>query len=105
MSLSVPQNFTENGFLKISIYYSLGGINLFTYKNERRGYYISVNPVTKKGIMESSKLMGGYKLLLVECKRRSKKAEKLAEEKAVEVEGKLIQAVLAENGLELAEEE
>ena len=31
--------------IKAEVYYSIGGLNYFTYKQEQRGYYISISPV------------------------------------------------------------
>jgi hypothetical protein len=33
--------------LKVSLYYSMGGMNYFTGTNERRGIWLSVSPVTR----------------------------------------------------------
>lgn len=69
----------ENQYLKCKLYYSLGGMNYFTYKNEPRGYYVSVSPVertTDYGFaMESYVAFSGYKKCVVTCARKGKKAE------------------------------
>lgn len=44
--LSVQGN--DVNCLKIEVYYHLGGINYFTYKDEQRGYYLSISPINKK---------------------------------------------------------
>lgn len=67
-------------FLKCELYYSLGGMNYFTYKTEARGYYVSVSPVehrtTDYGVtMESYAAFSGWKKCVVECARKGKKAE------------------------------
>ena len=64
-----------NNFLKCELYYSLGGMNYFTYKEERRGYYVSVSPVEKRGCMESYTAFTGVKTLVKPCNRKSGKAE------------------------------
>lgn len=94
--------------IKVEVYYSLGGYNYFTHKPEKRGYYISVTPVTysnKNGIItEGFAAFTGEKLLLKEVTRQSKKAEAEAEEKAVSIMEKLIRIVCADNNLLLPEE-
>ena len=67
--------------LKAEIYYALGGHNVFTYKNESRGYYISVSPVERSDkygyMMESYTAFTGLKQCVLEVQRKS--AKKLAE--------------------------
>jgi len=67
-----------NKSLKIQVYYNLGGINYFTYKNEARGYYLSVSPVevsqSNGCTIESYTAFSGTKILLLETKRKSDKA-------------------------------
>ena len=97
---------TENVFVKVEVYYSLGGMNYFTYKVEPRGYYLSVTPVEKinRGsyVTESCAAFSGYKMLLKEVKRKSKKAEMEAEQIAADGMQRIIDQVLMEQGLELA---
>ena len=68
-----------NKSLKTEVYYSLGGMNYFTSKNEPRGYYVSVSPVQREErengiIIESFTAFSGTKMLLLETKRKSDKA-------------------------------
>lgn len=65
--------------LKVELYYNLGGMNYFTYKTDRRGYYLSVTPVDRSdrgtGFMCESVTLGtGVKMLIKEVQRQSKKA-------------------------------
>lgn len=96
----------ENVFVKVEVYYNLGGINYFTYEVEPRGYYLSVSPVERVNrggyIMESCAAFSGYKTLLKEVKRKSKKAEAEAEQIAAERMKPIIDRVLIEQGLQLA---
>lgn len=68
--------------LMVDIYYSLGGMNYFNYKNEPRGYYASITPVKVKQYEGYSTTefgaFSGIKTFLLECKRKSTKAEKEA---------------------------
>lgn len=97
---------TENVFVKVETYYSIGGVNCFTYRNEPRGYYLSVSPVERVNrggyIIESYAAFSGYKMLLKEVKRKSKKAEMEAEQIAADGMNRIINQVLIEQGLELA---
>lgn len=81
----IPTN-KPNNYIKCELYYSLGGMNYFTYKNEPRGYYVSVSPVERdirpNGVtLESFRAFSGYKRCVVSVERKSKKAQ----EKALEV--------------------
>lgn len=77
----IPTN-RENHFIKCELYYSLGGMNYFTYKNEPRGYYVSIVPVerTSRGgvTCESYTVFSGVKQCVVTVARKSKKAEQEA---------------------------
>ncbi len=92
-------------FLKLEVYYSLGGFNCFTYKNEARGYYLSVSPVQRSErdgiVFESYTAFSGVKLLLLEVSRKSKKAEAEAERIAEEKEAELIAYICNKNQLEV----
>lgn len=97
----IPCN-KPNSYLKVELYYSLGGYNLFTYKHEPRGYYLSVSPVERGNGMESYTAFTGVKLCVLEVKRRSKKAEMEALAKVSEYKDQMIQRVLNESALEVA---
>lgn len=58
--------------IEVSLYYSKGGLNVFTYKEEQRGYYISCIPVERKRGMKSFVAFSGFKKCLVPCARKSK---------------------------------
>lgn len=68
--------------LEIQVYYSLGGMNYANYKQEPRGYYLSVAPVKiekREGYSTISfSAFSGIKTLLLETKRKSDKAYKEA---------------------------
>lgn len=93
--------------LRVEVYYSLGGYNLFTYKQEPRGYYLSVTPVgrSERGnvVMESYCAFTGIKKLILPVNRQSPK--RMAEAIALSEQHKpqLIEYVLQKQGLELAE--
>lgn len=82
--------------LEISVYYTKGGANYFSGGTIRRGYYISVMPVTKGNDMVSFELFSGRKRLLFETARYTAKQFGRAVELAKNVEAELIAAVVTE---------
>lgn len=91
--------------LKIEVYYNLGGFNCFTYRNEQRGYYLSVTPVKRENrngcTMEQFTAFTGIKQLVKPVNRKSTKAEAEAEAIAATMEADLIRYVCNKNGLEV----
>ena len=101
--LPLKDNGQRENYLKVELYYSKGGMNYFTYRNEPRGYYISATPVERNGIMEGFTAFTGIRKLVREVSRKSEKAEREAEA-TFETEAKeLIEYVLNKQNLELAE--
>lgn len=100
----LAQNDTKATHLLCEVYYHLGGLNLFTYKEEARGYYISVSPVEREKkdgyTMESCVAFSGLKKCIKEVARQSKKAEKEALEAAQEEMKSLVDHVCAKNRIE-----
>ena len=108
--IKVKPNAGSTTHLKVDMSYSLGGMNLFTYKNERRGYYLYVTPVERRScgdgvMMEGFVAFSGTKLLLKEVTRKSAKAEQEAKRMVDQYLPELMNAVLKENRLELEEGE
>lgn len=64
--------------IEASVYYSLGGMNYFTYKQEQRGYYISIVPVTRERGMISFTAFTGRKGCCLPAKRQSAKQAETA---------------------------
>lgn len=81
---SLPLKSNPDGFdaLDVSVYYSLGGTNMFSYKTEDRGYYISVTPVKKVAYSNyktvTSYPTDGIKKCFIKCTRQSVKREQTA---------------------------
>lgn len=104
---AVKENNKKVTDIRVDVYYSLGGMNMFTYTKEKRGYYLSVSPVERsEGPGYSSEgftAFSGTKWLLLEVKRKSAKAEAEATAWAMKVAEKCINYVLERNGLELKE--
>ena len=85
----------ENQYIKVEMYYSLGGYNLFTYKQEQRGYYISVCPVERREyapgcMMEGFTAFSGVKMLVEPCERKGKGAAARALAKYDEAKAQLM---------------
>lgn len=99
----------DKTFLKVEIYYDIGGMNYFTSGHKARGYYLSARPVEKERNFESFVAFTGYYSLLLGVAKQSKKGEtealKIATKERIE---ELINAVLkgieSNSDLELAEE-
>lgn len=91
---------TENDYLRVEVYYSLGGMNYWNGKCEPRGYYLSVQRVTREnrdgyfteGFTVGS---GGARAFLLECKRKSDKLHAKAVEMAKAKEVEMCEAILA----------
>ena len=104
--LPLAGNTNKSTHLEINTYYSLGGVSYATYKNEPRGYYISVTPIelnnSRGYTMISTTAFSGVKRCMIECSRQSKKkAEEACNIKREEYQD-MIDYVLEKNGLTLA---
>ncbi len=92
--------------LRVDVFYSLSGYNLFTYAQEERGYYLSVTPVgLSKGEGFTTEIYGafsGIKQLLLPVSRQSRKRMSEALLKAADEQPRLVAHVLDKHGLELA---
>ena len=81
---AIPVKDNDRGInaLEVNVYYSLGGCSMCSYRNEPRGYYISVTPV--RYIMRGDYKMieshptDGIKKCFIECTRQSAKKEQTA---------------------------
>lgn len=105
--LPVSPNNKRITHIKVETDYSLGGMNLWTYRNEPRGYYLHVSPVERSErngiVMEGFMAFSGIKKLLKEVSRKSAKAEQEAEKLAAQDEKELISYICAKTGVTLAE--
>ena len=107
---TTPNSKVNATHLKVDMSYDLGGMNMYNYRQEARGYYLTVFPVEREvcssGVtMESFTAYTGIKMLLKEVKRKSAKAEQEAERMVDQNLPMLVNAVLQKNGLELEEGE
>lgn len=94
--------------IEVSVYYSKGGMNYWTYKNEPRGYYLSVTPVVRRignGFVSTEyQCFSGTKVLLNEVSRKSKSAYNKALESYKGELGRLMEHVISKNKIEVTEE-
>ena len=84
--------------IKVELFYHKGGMNFFTSKTERRGFYLSVVPVERKHeangvVIESFTAFTGYKQLILEVKRYSDKAYRQSLEMIDEYETEMVEKV------------
>jgi hypothetical protein len=93
--------------IRVELRYNLGGYSMATYKEESRGYYLHVTPVTRyerDGIQwEQFTAFTGVKQCVLTVSRKSAKAEREAEEKAARIENVLVSWVCEENNLQIRE--
>lgn len=88
----------KNNFIKIELYYDLGGMNYFTGRTKPRGYYLTVYPIERARGCESFTAFTGISECITECKRQSKKAEAEAREKAPAYEKMMLEYVITKYG-------
>ena len=87
----------EHEYIEVSVYYEKGGRNMFTSRNEPRGFWLSVSKVQKEENWTKRFLFEGRKMFLLEVKRFSQKAM----DEAVEIaEGKYREMVERVYGIE-----
>lgn len=95
--------------LKIELYYHLGGTNWYTYKNDERGYYLSICPVSlcDRGsyATETYEIFSGRKILLYTVKRKSKNSKQIAIQKANEILDSFVNQICNQNNIEVEENE
>lgn len=105
---SFPLKANERGdnLLEVNFYYDIGGMNYFTGKPVKRGYYLNAVPVSKSISKDgytsvTTTAFTGCSYLLKEVNRKSKKAEKEAEEKISEVIETLVNYVCQKNSINI----
>lgn len=89
--------------LHVYVSYDLGGYNVWTGARKKRGYYLTCAPVKREGIMTAWIMGKGLTVLLKEVQRASQTALDEAIEIAQKEERGLIQRVLSQYNLKLAE--
>lgn len=76
-----PEEDDVTTHIKCAVYYSKGGVNYFTYRNEQRGYYMSVTPVKRENGWEQYVAFTGSKTCIHPVERQSKKQATIAKGK------------------------
>lgn len=81
----MKQYIERNGkTFRVEVIYTKGGINYFTCKVNKRGYYLNIRPVTLEKrdngiVIESFELFGGVSYMIAEVKRQSDKSKREAD--------------------------
>lgn len=99
--LILKENDNKWNVLEVTTSYHLGGQNYFTGNNEKRGYYLHVQPMEIHGNCITVTGFSGIKYCLKEVKRKSAKAEAEADRIANQIKKSYIDYILNKHGLEL----
>lgn len=99
--------------IEVELAYHKGGMNVFTYEMEKRGYYIHVTPmeiIDRGGYkMYAYTAFSGSKFCIWECSRKSAKAEneavKLVNGEYRDFVARMVSSIAQKNGLEVLENE
>ncbi len=92
-------------FMRVDFVYNKGGMNVWTYKREPRGYYLMFTPVQRDGIMEGFTAFTGKKYIITEVSRASAKAEREAKAEADQFIEDMLEHVCEQLGCHLVREE
>jgi len=91
--------------IECEIYYSKGGINYFTYRDEPRGYYFSIQPyfIEDHGYCTSRSFsaFSGAKDIVLPCQRQSKKRYEEAKSMMDDLVERYLATFCASHGLTL----
>lgn len=94
MKKYVKTNIPDATHIKFEVVYCRGGMNMFTYKDEPRGIYLSLSPVELKDrgsyMSEIYTAFTGGKTLIKEMARKSDKAVEKAWDKLNDCSEKII---------------
>ena len=97
-------------FLEVEVYYTLGGANYFSGGQTQRGIWLAIKPVKVSDGMVKFTMFDGYRDLLEAAnKLNRKRVDALFDQVRSDIDAKtgkawkLMQAVLAKDGLALAE--
>jgi len=98
--VSLPVAEGDCTHVDVEFYYSKGGMNYFTGSVERRGYYLSVQPISKGDRSYSYTAFTGVKQLVQEAGRYS---SKVLNEFVVEYEmmNSMVEHILEKNKIKL----
>ena len=99
--LSLPVAEGDCTHVDVEVYYSKGGMNYFTGSVERRGYYLSAQPLTKSTNSVGYTAFTGVKQLVKEAGRYSSKvlAEFVVD---YEMMNSMVEHILQKNNIKLS---
>jgi len=93
-------------FLDVEVYYDAGGMSFLSGGFNKRGYYLSVQPVKREENLKSMMAFSGTKALIEEVRRFSarKLHEAALQAPQLPIYRKLLDNLLAKNNIKLADE-
>lgn len=87
--------------VECKVYYSKGGVNWATGREEARGYYFSVQPFEDKGICRSFAAFSGAKTLILPVGRQSKKGYAIAKSQLDELVAEYLEDFAEARGIKV----
>ena len=102
MTVQKYEVFNNKNFnrINVKITYSKGGLNLWTGKQEKRGYWLYIIPCIVEKNLTITKAFSGNKVLLEQAKRFSrKKLDKIISSFDIQKHIDLLNYILERNGI------
>lgn len=93
----------KNNKIVTEIYYSKGGMNYFTDRDEKRGYYFSITPEERNDGFRTYTGFSGVKTCILEVARKSKSAYDKAKAMLDKYENEYLQAFCDKKGYKLVD--
>ena len=93
----------KNNKITTEIYYSKGGMNYFTDRDEKRGYYFSITPEKHNDGFRTYTSFSGVKTCILEVARKSKSAYDKAKAMLDKYENEYLQAFCDKKGYTLVD--
>lgn len=93
----------KNNKIVTEIYYSKGGMNYFTDRDEKRGYYFSIAPEERNDGFRTYTGFSGTKTCILEVTRKSKSAYEKAKAMLDNYENKYLKNFCNEKGYRLVD--
>lgn len=98
----ITSNDTNNKIVT-EIYYNKGGMNYFTDRDEKRGYYFSITPEKRSDGFRTYTGFSGAKTCILEVARKSKSAYDKAKAMLDKYENEYLQAFCDKKGYTLVD--
>lgn len=93
----------EANEISVEVHYNTGGMNYFSYKEEARGYYLSVSPYKVSGGFKVYSAFSGVKTLIETANRFGQKKLDTIEVDEATIDH-FVELVLEKNGLHLVDD-